>query len=123
MSHVSSPRLLLNLVAGLLLLLAAAAPVRADVASHSNTPFAAKDSAGHLSKQVDHASRRMRPAASVEEYFEVDDDVEQDFKPQPMFAHSDPIVVPPARPLTLTYRAALPRYAVRTTYSTGPPRI
>jgi hypothetical protein len=74
-------RLLPAVFAGILLV---ALPAGAEQRSSSDTAVAANDGVAHNlapPKPADHASRRQHRSASFDQFVEVDDDAEQDFKP------------------------------------------
>jgi hypothetical protein len=118
---VATPRPLFHILAGLLAILLLAAPATATPLLQQDPAYAVNDGSVQPQKQADHASRRLRPAASLEEFFEIDDDAEQYFKPPPILlrptAGSALIAKSPIAP----HQAAPPSHRACAAYPTGPP--
>ncbi len=114
-------RLLLWLLPVLLTALFAAPSIAAERWLQADAAYAANDETAQPAKLVDHASKKVRHGASLEEYFEIDDDAEQYFKPQVFSALNAFAFVLVARPLTRARRAAPVSHSPRAAYSTGPP--
>jgi hypothetical protein len=116
-----SPRRLFRLLPVLLTALFAALPAAAEPSTYSDAPIAAADKSAQPPKQADHATRRLRHTASLEEFVELDDDAEQHFKPPPILvrpAIGSALVV---KPLIVRYRQALRTHRACAGYPTGPP--
>jgi hypothetical protein len=77
---------------------------------------------GQLQPTVDHSSKWPRVRVSLEEFFELDDDAEQYFKPPPG-VHPDlsagEVLLSP--PLSRIYRSDVPSRRPSAAYPTGPP--
>lgn len=116
-----SPRLLLRILPVLLAVLLAAPSAAAERWPLANAAYAANDEKAQPAKQVDHASKRGRHGASLEEFFEIDDDAEQYFKTWLFSARDTGAVAFVVRPLALAHRAAPVSHPSRAAYSTGPP--
>jgi hypothetical protein len=117
-----SPRLLLRLLPVLLAVLFAVPPAAAESWTYPDAPIAATDNSVQPPKQADQTTRRPRHTASLEEFFEIDDDAEQYFKPQPLLTArrvDPPRVV--AESVTRFWREALPTHRACAAYPTGPP--
>lgn len=118
---MSPLRLPLHLLAALLTLLFAAVPAASADPLRGDPAFAVSDSSVQPPKQADHGTRRPRHTASLEEFFEIDDDAEQYFKPPPAFALTNlgfGFVVEQAPP---SYSTAPPSHRACAAYPTGPP--
>lgn len=123
------PRLLPALVA---MLLIAATPATAwlddDTAwraydTAGETLGAVPQSTGQTPPAIDHSSRKKpRVSASLEEFFEIDDDAEQYFKPPPALARygAGVAIAVPSSPF-VSYRSAPRTHRVCAAYPTGPP--
>jgi len=72
---------------------------------------------------VDHASKnKLRQSPALEEFFEIDDDAEQYFKPPPGLAHHGAAGVPiEARPVAVFHRCTPRTHRACAAYPTGPP--
>lgn len=116
-------RTLFRLLPALLLALlfsAAPAAALAPVAQH-DAAIVASDGAALAIRAADHASKKPRPSAALSQFFEIDDDAEQDFKPQPLLAYGvfdatigSRVLAPCQRPVFRTHRACA-------AFPTGPP--
>jgi hypothetical protein len=119
-----SLRNLLRSLPVLLALFFAAAPAVAE-RSHFDVAIAANDGtshgAAHSPKLADHASKKPRPSATLEEFFEIDDDAEQYFKTQPVLAHDADSVRIGGRILVPSHCFALRTHRVCAAFPTGPP--
>jgi hypothetical protein len=69
----------------------------------------------------DFVTKKQRHTASLEEYFAIDDDAEQYFKPPPRVVPADTPYVLVVEPLPSHYRAALPNRRPCAAPPTGPP--
>jgi hypothetical protein len=108
------------LAALLATLLAAAQPASASASPHGDAAQALMDGS-KWAKQVHHTSRRPRHAASLEEFFEIDDDAEQYFKPSLLLFQETagfPLVVESQTFLDLAVRRS---HRACAPYPTGPP--
>jgi hypothetical protein len=119
-----SLRNLLRWLPVVLALFFAAAPAVAE-RSHFDVAIAANDGtsqgAAHFPKLADHASKKPRPSATLEEFFEIDDDAEQHFKPRPLLAHDARSVRIGSRILVPPRCIALRTHRVCAAFPTGPP--
>lgn len=71
---------------------------------------------------VDHATRKKpRFSASLEEFFEIDDDAEQYFKPPAALSRYGAGAPLELGPFAVFYRSAPRAYRVSAAYPTGPP--
>ena len=122
-----SLRILHRLLPALLVTLLLAAPpaVAADSWPHADFGVAAHGGAGqnaaHPTKLADHASKRPQRSASLEEFFEIDDDAEQYFKPLRVAARDGVSEVLATRRPALAYRLAPRTHRVCAAVPTGPP--
>jgi hypothetical protein len=103
------------------LLLAAAPAVALPSPKHDAAAIAIKDAGVHSPKPADHASKKPRPSATLEESFDLDDDAEQDFKPQPMLVYDVDSVAIGSRILVPSLRLAPRTHRVCAAFPTGPP--
>jgi hypothetical protein len=116
----------------LAMLLIAATPVTAWF--DSETAWLAHDTAGETlgtvpqgtgqtPPVVDHSSRKKpRFSASLEEFFEIDDDAEQYFKPPPAIArYGVGVAIADPSSSFVSYRSAPRTHRVCAAYPTGPP--
>jgi hypothetical protein len=122
MSH----RILLRLLPAMLVaLLFAAAPATADPWSHVDFAVAAHEGAGQNAapspKLADHASKRLQRSASLEEFFEIDDDAEQYFKLLRVVARDDAGETLVARRPVLAYHSTPRTHRACAAFPTGPP--
>ena len=122
MSH----RILLRLLPALLMtLLFAAAPAAADSWTHVDAGVAAHEGAGQNAspppKLADHASKRPQRSASLEEFFEIDDDAEQYFKPLRVVARDDAGETLVTQRPALAYCSAPRTHRACAAFPTGPP--
>ncbi len=114
-------RPLLWFLAILLAGLSVAPSVAGQSGAQADVAYAVTDVSAQPSRQVDHASKKVRHPPSLEEFFEIDDDAEQYFK-------SD-VLTPPVRSSFLAalcsqadfYRAAPSSHRVCAAFPTGPP--
>lgn len=114
-------RNILRLLSALpLLLVLVAAPAAAETVTHADATYATADSQAQPSKSADHASKKAR-VASLEEFFEIDDDAEQDFKPLAAVTGFATNASPVAGRLAASYRAAPPSHRACAPFPTGPP--
>ncbi len=121
-----SHRILLRLLPALLVtLLFAAVPATADSWTHVDAGVAAHEGTGqnaaHPLKFADHASKRPQRSATLEEFFEIDDDAEQYFKPLRVVARDDAGETLVARPAVLAYHSTPRTHRVCAAFPTGPP--
>jgi hypothetical protein len=131
-----SLRILLRLLPALplALLLAAAPAAAADSWPHVDFGVAAhggaSQNAAHPPKLADHANKRPQPdhaskrpqrSASLEEFFEIDDDAEQYFKPLRVVARDDVGETLVARHPALAYRLTPRTHRACAAFQTGPP--
>jgi len=119
-------RILLRLVPALLaMLLCAAPPAAAEPCMQGNGAIAARDGAphglAHLPKTADHAAKRQRASASLEEFVGVDDDAEQYLKPQAVLVRPIVVATFAADQAISSYRVALPNHPACAAPPTGPP--
>jgi hypothetical protein len=117
------PPRLLHLCVALLTALLCAAPASANPLVQQDATSTVKDGSVQLQKQADHASRRLRPTASLEEFYEIDDDAEQYFKSPPILVRLPAASALVATSLIARYRAALPSHRACAAYQTGPPHV
>lgn len=115
------PRLLLQALPILLVVLFAAPSVAAGQWTQTNSSYAANDEAAQPAKLIDHASKKVRHGANLEEFFEIDDDAEQYFKSRPFSVSLTGSFAFVVRPRTIAHRAAPVSHPPRAAYSTGPP--
>jgi hypothetical protein len=115
------PRLLLCSLPVLLAVLFAAPSVASEQWTQTKASYAANDEAAQPAKQIDHASKRVRHGASLEEFFEIDDDAEQYFKSRPFSVSLTGSFALVVRPRTIAHRGAPVSHPPRAAYSTGPP--
>jgi hypothetical protein len=122
MSHRVLPRLL---PAMLVTLLFAAAPAAADSWTHVDAGVVAHEGTGqnaaHPLKPADHASKRAQRSASLEEFFEIDDDAEQYFKPLRFVARDDAGETFVTQRPALAYRSTPRTHRACAAFPTGPP--
>lgn len=113
---------LLHLLAALLTtLLFAAAPAAADAPPPAAVSFAADDVYAQPSKHVDHSSKRPRNTASLEEFFEIDDDAEQYFKTPAALVHWQSEFTLVSGCASPTCPSAVRSHRACAAYPTGPP--
>ena len=119
-------RISLRLVPALLaMLLCAEPPAAAEPSAHLDATITTHDSAAYSAalppKLADHAARRQRHHASLEEFIGIDDDAEQYLKPLAVLLR--PIVRPTsvAEPEAPSYCVARPNHRACAAYPTGPP--
>ena len=119
---MTSPRLFHLLAAFLTALLFVAAPasVRADFSAQGGT-YAAPDNSVQPLKQADQGTRRPRHTASLEEFFEIDDDAEQYFKAPAVVVRWPAGFTLVAEPTPSPYRAPRLSHRPCAAYPTGPP--
>jgi len=120
-------RILLRLVPALLaMLLFAAAPVVAEPCAQADAAVAENDGSSQnialAPNPADHATRRPHRSASLKEFFEIDDDAEQYFKPLPVFA-ADTVGTALFTRLKASYQTAPRIYRVCAGFPTGPPHV
>ena len=118
---MASPRLLLYLFAVLLTALLSAAPASANPLVQRDAVSAVKDGSVQPQKQTDHAARRLRVSASLEEFFETDDDAEQHFKPPPILLRPVSGSTLVVQSLVVRCQAARASHRACAFYPTGPP--
>lgn len=119
-------RILLRLVPALLAMLlcvppSAAAEPRAPLDAGITTHGGAAHNLARPPKLADHATRRARHNASLEEFIGIDDDAEQYLKPLTVLLR--PIVGPTfvVEQATVFYRTAPPNHPACAAPPTGPP--
>jgi hypothetical protein len=115
------PQRLLWLLPVLLAALFAAPCAQAGWQRQIDAAYAAPNNSVQPLKQADQGTRRPRHTASLEEFFEIDDDAEQYVKAPPVLARRPAgftlIVEPALRP----YRAPPLSHQPCAAYPTGPP--
>ena len=112
-------------LATLYALLFAAAPAAADSWTHVDAGVVAHEGTGqnaaHPFKLADHASKRPQRSASLEEFFEIDDDAEQYFKLLRVVARDDAGETLVARPPVPAYHSTPRTHRACAAFPTGPP--
>lgn len=120
---MTTARTLFRLLPALLLtLLFAAAPAAAlPSAAQRDAAIVSSDGPAYATKNADHASKKPRPSATLSQFFEIDDDAEQDFKPQPLVAYGIFNATIGARILVPSQHPVLRTHRVCAAFPTGPP--